>query len=268
MARKKLTDLDDLSKLPKNRDEARTLGIKWFFTGRPCKHGHLSARHVSSATCMECHSNRMHTVYHENPQPAIERVLKRQKELKKQDPEGFLERERIKMAEWRAANRERDLENGRNYTAINREERNEQARDRYADDPGHYRGKNKRYREKYPEAITENFRNWCRNNPDKVKVRDKNKRARRIGAEGEYDLDDLQSIGQWQNGCCIYCRSPLGKDLSIEHFIAIARGGTNWPNNIGLACIRCNTQKRDMDAIEFLIKHGYPLSCAFPREDA
>ena len=36
------------------RDEAKALGLKRFFTGEPCKHGHVAERIVSSHRCTEC----------------------------------------------------------------------------------------------------------------------------------------------------------------------------------------------------------------------
>jgi hypothetical protein len=39
---------------PISRDVARAQGAKRFFTGKPCKHGHVSARMVSSQQCVEC----------------------------------------------------------------------------------------------------------------------------------------------------------------------------------------------------------------------
>ncbi len=38
----------------KTRKEARIAGDKWYFTGKPCKHGHLSKRITSSAICYAC----------------------------------------------------------------------------------------------------------------------------------------------------------------------------------------------------------------------
>lgn len=34
--------------------EAKAAGLKQYFTGEPCKHGHISARKVSSRSCLEC----------------------------------------------------------------------------------------------------------------------------------------------------------------------------------------------------------------------
>lgn len=37
-----------------NRNEAKSQGLTRFYTGKPCKHGHLAQRHVSSGSCCEC----------------------------------------------------------------------------------------------------------------------------------------------------------------------------------------------------------------------
>lgn len=36
------------------RVEASEKGLTRFFTGEPCKHGHISERHTKSGTCIEC----------------------------------------------------------------------------------------------------------------------------------------------------------------------------------------------------------------------
>ena len=40
----------------KIRKEARRDGDKWYFTGNPCKHGHLSKRYVKNGACQQCHN--------------------------------------------------------------------------------------------------------------------------------------------------------------------------------------------------------------------
>jgi hypothetical protein len=47
-----------LSKLPISRAEAKALGVLRYFTGKPCKHGHLAPSLTSSAECVECHAIR------------------------------------------------------------------------------------------------------------------------------------------------------------------------------------------------------------------
>lgn len=41
------------------RTEAKRRGLKRYFTGRPCKHGHVAERFVNNAGCVECHRARM-----------------------------------------------------------------------------------------------------------------------------------------------------------------------------------------------------------------
>jgi hypothetical protein len=37
-----------------SRAEAKAKGLKRYFTGKPCKHGHVAERQVFNATCVEC----------------------------------------------------------------------------------------------------------------------------------------------------------------------------------------------------------------------
>jgi 5-methylcytosine-specific restriction endonuclease McrA len=43
----------DTSTLPKTRSEAKATGAKYYFTGEPCKHGHIAPR-KTKGVCVEC----------------------------------------------------------------------------------------------------------------------------------------------------------------------------------------------------------------------
>lgn len=43
----------DTTTLPKTRKEAQDLGAKYYFTGEPCKHGHIAPR-KTKGSCVEC----------------------------------------------------------------------------------------------------------------------------------------------------------------------------------------------------------------------
>ena len=43
----------DTTNLPTTREEAKKTGSKYYFTGQPCKHGHIAARKTKGA-CVEC----------------------------------------------------------------------------------------------------------------------------------------------------------------------------------------------------------------------
>ncbi len=55
----KMIDLDALieSGLPTNRHEAKKSGSKYYFTGDPCRNGHLSPRYIDGQ-CIQCSRDR------------------------------------------------------------------------------------------------------------------------------------------------------------------------------------------------------------------
>ena len=86
-------------------------------------------------------------------------------------------------------------------------------------------------------------------------------------AEDKLDLETIQliyedNIKKYGTLTCIYCLNSIkfGND-SIDHKIPISRGGTNLYENLAIACISCNSRKRDKTESEFEqykedIRHG------------
>lgn len=44
--------------MPRTRQEALSLGYEYYFTGVPCKYGHLAPRYTSNKNCKECINKR------------------------------------------------------------------------------------------------------------------------------------------------------------------------------------------------------------------
>jgi len=44
-----------LTDLPTSPSEAKRLGLTRYYTGKPCKHGHIAERLTSCGRCCECH---------------------------------------------------------------------------------------------------------------------------------------------------------------------------------------------------------------------
>jgi hypothetical protein len=67
-----------------------------------------------------------------------------------------------------------------------------------------------------------------------------------------------QSVFQRSGGCCHYCGTPLRLEGAwhVEHQLPRALGGTDDALNLVAACERCNLQKSDRTAIEFLCAQG------------
>jgi hypothetical protein len=61
------------------------------------------------------------------------------------------------------------------------------------------------------------------------------------------DAATRRNVRQRAHDCCEYCRLPQSAQpfvpFHIEHIIARQHGGTNDPENLCLACERCNAAK-------------------------
>lgn len=64
----------------------------------------------------------------------------------------------------------------------------------------------------------------------------------RRGTEGSFTAADIEAIRKAQGNRCYLCGKKL-KKYHIDHFIPLARGGTNDPGNLRLACPKCNLTK-------------------------
>ena len=92
------------------RDEARALGLKRYFTGKPCKHGHVAERYAGGP-CVEC-------------------IREQRREWRAANLEKARETERERARKHRAADPERVRENWRRWRAVNKDKINQRDRER------------------------------------------------------------------------------------------------------------------------------------------
>jgi 5-methylcytosine-specific restriction endonuclease McrA len=86
---------------------------------------------------------------------------------------------------------------------------------------------------------------------------------RRRNAPGKFTADDITRLYEQQQGECVYCSVGLSSGYHIDHIIPIAKGGTNYPDNIQLLCPKCNLKKNAKMPDVFLaelLEHGVRLS--------
>lgn len=126
--------------------DARERGLKQYFTGVPCKYGHVAARQVSCWQCLECDREKKSRYYVNNPEKFSER-----------------------SASYRAKNQEKL----RNYNARYRYENQEKIRDEksryYANNSEKVIERNARYRAENPERIREYQSRYQSENPGKTR---------------------------------------------------------------------------------------------------
>jgi 5-methylcytosine-specific restriction endonuclease McrA len=92
------------------------------------------------------------------------------------------------------------------------------------------------------DKIASRIRRWGRENPEaRAAIRDR-RRAREASAAGDYTKEDVRALLKSQGRVCFYCHATL-KKFSVDHFIPLARGGSNGPSNLVLSCLPCNCRK-------------------------
>lgn len=115
-------------------------------------------------------------------------------------------------------------------------------------------------RARTPEYVRETRNRWAKNHPDKVRLNNRNNRARRRNVEGVVTEADLEVIWKRQKGRCVYCRNKMTRlSATLDHIKPIVRGGTNWPHNLQFLCAPCNFSKKDRPAETYARSLGWLL---------
>ncbi len=117
-----------------------------------------------------------------------------------------------------------------------------------------YYVKNPTYRSEYRHKNRAQMQGYCRTyskrHPGKIAAKSRNRRARVRQSSGSHTAEDIQIQYQAQAGRCWWCGKKL-KRYHVDHRVPIAKGGTNDPANLCLACPSCNARKSDKLPGEF-----------------
>lgn len=113
-----------MKQLPSSYSEALAVGSKRYFTGRPCKHGHVDERRASDGSCCECQRAYARRKREEDSESA-----------KAKYRSWWLENKDVARASskaWREKNPEKYKESQRSWDARNQDVRRKMRRDRVA----------------------------------------------------------------------------------------------------------------------------------------
>jgi len=91
---------------------------------------------------------------------------------------------------------------------------------------------------------------YRRANSDKLRAYFHRRRIRLQRNGGHFTARDIMVLLLEQHGRCAYCDVHLNT-YHIEHKTPVSRGGTNWPDNLCLACPTCNHRKFTKTEDEF-----------------
>jgi hypothetical protein len=103
------------------RKQAKALGLTRYFTGKPCKHGHVCERYTANFACVECFRENRNRRYRDDPRfrdKALLRGRKRSVKKKKEISEYNKQYRDARPDEWRLRarlGRERRIEEYKQY---------------------------------------------------------------------------------------------------------------------------------------------------------
>jgi 5-methylcytosine-specific restriction endonuclease McrA len=117
----------------------------------------------------------------------------------------------------------------RAYQAAHLEERKARAKARYA---------------VHPEGRKARVKAWQSAHPEERNALRQARRAREVGADGCFSAQQWLDLKVTHNHTCPCCgrREPEVK-LTADHVVPLARGGSNWIENIQPLCLSCNCSK-------------------------
>jgi hypothetical protein len=113
------------------RAEAKALGLKFYRTGKPCKHEHLSERYTSTAICVDCVKISGIDKYKNNREAQLASWRKWYEANK--------DTHAVRVKRWQAANKDKTREDQKAWNKAN---------------PEKVKAKTLRHIKKYPEAYT------------------------------------------------------------------------------------------------------------------
>lgn len=179
--------------------------------------------------CKQCRNAYMASRYSQNR----ETILERQK-ANPRNPAALDAYQRS----YRQKNAERIREKNRKWSAANADRRREY-------NAGYFR--------ENQEAIRQAASAWRKSNHDKIMAANRERAALMRGAVVDRGIT-VSALRKRDGDNCTYCFTPLlfGRTssyeptkASVDHVVALARGGAHTWENVVLACLRCNIRKGD-----------------------
>lgn len=95
---------------PISRSEAKARGLKRYFSGKPCKRGHVAERFTLSYQCVECNRESGRAWEKANPETVRAEARERERRWRKANPDEAKEKSRVAHERRMAVLREQTLE--------------------------------------------------------------------------------------------------------------------------------------------------------------
>jgi 5-methylcytosine-specific restriction endonuclease McrA len=212
-----------------SRREALSQGLSYYFTGKPCKHGHVSQRRTNSRICMDC---------------------QRDYESKNR------EKRREKNRKYRLKNIDKLKGSYRDYYRKNRDILSAKNKRYHSENLEKIAERKSKNRSENPEKFAESYRRWAKANPIKVAVKARNRRAVIKMCGGTHTPSDIELLLNKQGKKCVGCNADLRLGYHVDHIMPLALGGSNDRKNLQILCPKCNLKKQAKHPIDWARENG------------
>lgn len=218
-----------------SRAEARARGLKHYFTGRICPHGHISKRYVVDTKCFDCGNSQSSNWQKNNRQRCVEISTKWRNAHPEKAKDGLMN--------WRRKNPIAVKAMGLRFREKNREKA---------------RLNTQVWRVSDPERARKSRNASHARNPEIHRNHAKMRKAKVRGAGGSFTHKDLREIRSLQKNRCAECRTKFGLTCkaTLDHIISIKNGGTNNRQNLQFLCSPCNSSKGASDPVDYARRKG------------
>lgn len=221
------------------RKDAMRAGMKTYFSGKPCPHGHLVPRLTKTGRCTACHNADNRKQYHKRAE----------------DPE-FRAKHNKRTRLWWASNRPKANAAAKRRRQENPESNRERCAAYYAKNRERCIEGTKRARAANPERYALWSKEWRKRNPEQVRALNRasriNRRTRERANGGAVRAKDVRALFERYGGACAVCRSV--DHPHVDHIMPVALGGSSDPSNLQILCRSCNRAKSDLHPDEWLLR--------------
>ena len=146
----------------------------------------------------------------------------------------------VSSKKWTIKNKERVRRYEQEYCAANKARIKERKRKYHAENRKRENKRKRKYHAENREKENERSRKWYLSNPEKKVTSRHAYRARKKENGGKLTVTDIKFV-RAAFPVCLHC--GIDENLSIDHVIPLARGGTNSIDNIQILCMPCNSSK-------------------------
>lgn len=196
-----------------------------------------SSKDGLNGVCKECKNHRARELHAANPQiqhEAYRRYVERHPDRYKESRRNSEQKHKEKRNEYRKRWRQARPEKTKEYA------------DRWVSKEENRRKKlelSKAWNHANPEKMREISKRWRGKNPDTKRASNHRRKYRLKGAIGTYTAQEWQDLCDYYGNICLRCKANT--QLTVDHVVPIALGGSNSIDNIQPLCLSCNCSKQD-----------------------